>query len=134
MITIIFIMIMIVSADKAHRYLGRMLNLGGECRSEFEMQNRRKQVWGAFHKHRKNLLNHNLSLTQRLKLFNVCCTSSALFGVGVLPMTTKQRGTLMIIQRKMLRSIVGWRRIADEDWEVTMRRMKRRVELAMLQY
>ena len=91
------------------------MNLGGDCRAEFEMVNRRKSVWAAFHKHKKVLLNHQLSLKLRLRLFDVCCSPVALFGFGVLPMTAKQLKSLVVIQRRMLRSIVGCRRVADED-------------------
>ena len=38
-----------------------------------------------------------------------------------------------VVQKKMLRKIVGWVRIGDESWEVTMRRMKDRVHRALLQ-
>ena len=35
---------------------------------------------------------------------------------------------------KMLRNIIGWVRIPNEDWEITMRRMKNRVTNAMTIY
>lgn len=38
------------------------------------------------------------------------------------------------LQRKMLRRIVGWRRIPGESWEDTMRRMKLRLEHAQDQH
>ena len=34
------------------------------------------------------------------------------------------------LQRKMVRRIIGWRRIPGEEWKDTMRRMKCRVEYA----
>ena len=37
---------------------------------------------------------------------------------------------LDVVQRRMLRSIVGWVRIPDEPWENTMRRMNQRMEHA----
>ena len=39
-----------------------------------------------------------------------------------------------IVQRRMLRSMIGWRRFTDEPWEETMRRMKRRMADALHHY
>ena len=41
---------------------------------------------------------------------------------------------LDIVQRKMLRNIIGWIRVPDEDWEVRMRRMNRRMEYSQSLY
>ena len=37
-------------------------------------------------------------------------------------------------QRKMIRRIVGWRRVSEESWETTMSRMKVRVDSALNQW
>ena len=124
-------MVEVLSAAKGHRYLGRILNLHADERVELELEHRRKQAWAAFHKFRKILLNHDLSLRQRLRLFDCVCTASAIFGLGTFPMTSQQRSSMGITQRRMLRSIVGWRRIPDESWHETMRRMNARMERAM---
>jgi len=39
-----------------------------------------------------------------------------------------------VTQRRLLRKIVGWIRFDDEDWEVTGRRMKARLEAGLRQY
>ena len=39
-----------------------------------------------------------------------------------------------VTQRRMLRKIVGWIRFDDEDWEITGRRMKTRLEAGLRQY
>jgi hypothetical protein len=39
-----------------------------------------------------------------------------------------------VLQRKMLRMIVGWVRLPSETWEVTMHRMNHRVENALQRY
>ena len=43
-------------------------------------------------------------------------------------------GKMDVTQRRMLRKIVGWIRFDDEDWEVTGRRMKARLEAGLRQY
>ena len=53
-----------------------------------------------------------------------------MFGLASLPLTQRFLHKLDVVQRRMLRSIVGWVRIPDEPWENTMRRMNQRMEHA----
>ena len=121
----------VVPSNAAHKYLGRMLSLDASKRVGLEVSFRKRCAWSAFHKHRKTLLNHDISLALRLKLFDAVVTPSALFCIHVLPLTKSQRSSIGACQRRMIRSICGWRRIADEDWSETMRRMKHRVQIGM---
>ena len=57
-----------------------------------------------------------------------------LFGLITLPMTKKMFRDMDILQRKMLRRIVGWRRNSNESWETTMSRMKERMQRAQYLY
>ena len=70
----------------------------------------------------------------RLKLFDAVVSPCVLFGLGALPMYATLREKVDITQRKMLRRIVGWRRIPDEPWDITMERMKNRVNDALEQW
>ena len=81
----------------------------------------------AFGKHIKVLLDHNISLQLRLKYFDACVGPAILFGTAALPMTRTQLQDLDRLQRKMLRRIVDWRRIEEEDWRDTMLRMNQRL-------
>ena len=47
--------------------------------------------------------------------------------MSTLPLTKSYILQLDILQRKMLRRIIGWRRHPDEDWHSTMRRMNDRM-------
>eukprot|EP00973_Karenia_brevis_P063694 8853758-Karenia_brevis.AAC.1 len=40
---------------KAHKYLGRMINLGAQDRISFEISARISAAWGAYHKYKKTL-------------------------------------------------------------------------------
>ena len=51
-----------------------------------------------------------------------------MFGLASLPLTQKFLRKLGVLQRRMLRSIVGWVRKPDEFWEITMRRMNQGME------
>jgi len=49
-------------------------------------------------------------------------------------MSAQQLEKLNATQRRMLRNMVGWTRMDAEDWSDTMRRMRRKVESALLSF
>ena len=65
------------------------------------------------------------------KLFDSVVSPTAIFGLAVLPLTKIQIHKLDVVQRKMLRSIVGWVRKDGEQWQDTMRKMNGRLDSAM---
>ena len=121
-------MVEVLHAEEAHRYLGRRLSMSASERVTTEFKFRKQQAWYAFSKHRKVLLNKHVSLKRRLQYFDACVTPTMLFALATLPLTKARLKDLDILQRKMLRRIVGWRRQENEPWEETMRRMNRRLE------
>ena len=80
------------------------------------------------------LTNRHVSIKGRLQLFNAVITPTILFGLGSLPLTKRQLEDIDALQRKMLRSIVGWYRVEGEAWSDIMRRMKSRVQSALPQW
>lgn len=122
------------SDSDAHRYLGRQLRLSHESRIQVEINNRCKLAWYSLHRNRHLILNSEISTSLRVKYFDAVITPTILFGLATLPLTATQQKRIWAIQRKMLRKLVGWRRIADEPWQDTMRRMKYRVEHAQRGY
>ena len=69
-----------------------------------------------------------------MKFFHAVVTPTMLFGLHILALTAVQLSKLEPIQRRMLRSMVGWIRIQDETWHDTMSRMKTRVATALRQH
>ena len=70
-----------------------------------------------FHKDKHILLNKHVSLVLRLKLFDAVVSPAMLFGLATLPLTKGCLQKLGVVQRRMLRSIVGWVRIHDDlNW------------------
>ena len=55
-----------------------------------------------------------------------------LFGMSVLPMYQTMMDKIDVVRRKMLRRIVGWVRIPNEEWCFTMSRMNERVKRALV--
>ena len=124
-------MIEILADDQAHRYLGRMLCLRPDLRSDVEVSHHIRIAWSKFHLHRRWLLNRFVSLHLRLQLFDAIVSPTAVYACTVLSCTQRELARLGVIQRKMLRSIVGWVRHEDENCETTMHRMKQRLATAM---
>ena len=111
-----------------------MLSTSNEHRIQLEFTNRKRMAWPCFYKHKKILINQSISLKSRLKFFDACVTPTILFGLHCLPLPQKLISQLDVIQRKMLRAIVGWRRAPDETWRETMIRMNDRVLYGMTQH
>ena len=84
--------------------------------------------------HTNVLCNRKISIQLRLKFFDAIVSPTILFGLGALPLSTISLRKVEVVERKMLRKIVGWVRIQDEAWDITMRRMKYRVQRGLQQY
>ena len=124
-------MINVLSSMESHKNLGRLISLNPAMRVTVELKNRINAGWHKFHEHRQWLCNHHVHIGLRLRLFDAVVTPSILFGGAVLPLSENDLKRLNIVQRRMLRSMIGWRRFTDEPWEETMRRMKRRMTDAL---
>ena len=55
-----------------------------------------------------------VSFRPRLKLFHATVSPTAMFGLASLPLTQRFLHKLDVVQRRMLRSIIGWARIPSE--------------------
>ena len=76
-------------------------------------------------------MDSNIPVGLRLRFFDAVVSPGALYSCAVLALNTDQLERFDIVQRKMLRRIVGWRRVQGKDWECTMHRMKIRVQSAL---
>ena len=122
----------VLSGNKCHKYLGRHLSGDLKNRGIVECKHRIQVAWYNFHKHQKVLTNGNISMKLRLKLFEATVTPCLLFGMSVLPIYQSMMDKIDATRRKMLRKIVGWVRVDDEDWSITMSRMSERVKRALV--
>ena len=76
----------------------------------------------------------NINIYSRLRFFHAVITPTVLYGLGSCALSAHQLDSLDVLQRKMLRRMVGWVRAPEEDWSATMRRMRGRVESALRVY
>ena len=127
-------MVEVLLGDSVHKYLGRHLCGDMKNRSTTEFMHRVAAAWGKFHKHRPTLMNKHASIKKRLRLFQSVVSPTVLFGLSTLPLTSAQLKQLDALQRRMLRSIAGWVRNAEENWAETMRKTNRRLEAALRAY
>ena len=104
----------ILHGDTAHTYLGRKLCGDLRARSYCEVAHRVQITWMSFHKHRDVLMDKALSVHSRIKFFQTVITPTILFGLSSCSMTLSQVNSLDVVQRRMLRKIVGWTRRDDE--------------------
>ena len=113
---------MLSDAD-SHTYLAKLLRTSATERVVTEFRNRKHAVWAAFAKHQTILLDHNASLKLRLKYIAASIGPAILFGTLVMPMTKVHLQEMGRIHRKMVRHIVGRRRMDDEPLNETTKRM-----------
>ena len=123
----------VLHEGSSHKYLGRHIPGNLKQRGRVELHHRKTIAWAKFNKHRTILTNKHVSflLKLRLKFFNAVVTPAMLFSLHTLALTKVQLESINVLQRKMLRSIVGWVRVNGEDWSETMRRMNHRLGVAL---
>ena len=124
-------MVEVLGPNSEHKFLGRYLSGNLDNRVHTEVQHRIKVGWMKFGQYSKTLCNKNISIKLRMKLFDSVVSPSLFFGLAILPLHVSSIEKINIVQRKMLRKIVGWVRIQGETWENTMRRMSTRVDSAV---
>ena len=120
----------VLHEGSSHKYLGRHIPGNLKQRGCVELHHRTTIAWAKFNKHRTILTNTHVSLKLRLKFLNAVVTQAMLSSLHTLAPTKVQLENINVLQRKMLRSIVGWVRVNGEDWSDTMRRMNQRVSVA----
>ena len=70
----------------------------------------------------------------RLKLFGAVITPTILYSLETCPLTENLQELLNIVQRTMLRRLVGWVCTNDDTWEERGRRMKNRMSSCLSRY
>ena len=118
--------------DDAHKYLGRTLAGNVRKRNDVEFSRRLRCAWLSYGKHADVLLDQHVHIRQRMNFFQAVVTPTVLYGLSAAALTAQQLEKLDATQRQMLRNMVGWKRVPLEDWSDTMRRMRRKVDTALM--
>ena len=94
-------------------YLGRALCLSDPYGVEIE--SRMRKAWAKFNIYKSEITDPAYSMKQRMNLFNAVVTQTALYGSSAWAMTCAREQKLRVTQRKMLRCIIGDKRMPSED-------------------
>lgn len=124
----------IASGMDTHKYLGGTFPADLINHTTTELRQRIRRGWETFEEHRDALTDQNVSLRLRFQLFTSVVTPTVFFGLACLPLTTTQLDYLDDIRYRMLRSIVGWTIVDGEKWADTKRRMRDRVNNALVSF
>ena len=115
-------------------YLVKMLAGNPRSRGPENLSHRMSIAWMKYHLHRQTLLNRKICLGLRMRLFVAVVTPAALYSLSTTPLTTECLRKLDVMQRKMLRNIVGWTHSSGESWEEKGRAMKDKLQTAISKF
>ena len=124
-------MVEVLRQNDTHKYLGRVFSGDLRKRGDINLRHRMQCGWMKYSHFRQVLQNRHIPITLRLKLFDAVITPTVLYSLSSTPLTSTQLERLNACQRRMLRKIVGWRRVGDESWASTGGRMKARLDAAL---
>ena len=83
-----------------------------------ELDHRLRKAWTKYSIFKQELTDKAVPISLRLKLFHSVITPTALYGCGSWVMTSARQATLRSAQLKMLRSILGLRRIQMPNGDI----------------
>ena len=91
------------------------------------LQHRFSCDWAKFRRYKDVFLQKRIAIAQNMKLFDAAVSPMGFFGCEKLSLAKSQLQKLDVLQRRTLRSLVGWFRLDGEPWSHAMRRMQHRV-------
>ena len=94
-------------------YLGRVFSF--QQTHDRELRNRINKAWAVLANDRNELIDCHYDLEKRVQLFELFIQPTLLGGCCCWTMTRKREATVRTVQRKVMRNIVGMRRLAHED-------------------
>ena len=97
-------------------YLGRALCLTDT--HDKELQHRLKKAWAKYAVYKHELTNKSVPLHFRLRLFHAAVKPMVLYGSGSWVMTSRRCGQLMSVQMRMLRAVLGRKRLTYPTGDV----------------
>ena len=121
----------VMRAMDTHKYLGCCYPGDLLKRGPTILEARLRCAWSKFSLFRHSLVNRHVDIKLRLRLFESVVTPAALYALTTAPLSAKSLERLAVTQRKMLRSIVGWVPLRNEDWADMYRRQRLKLEAAL---
>ena len=124
-----------MGANDKHKYLGRSFTGNTHRRGEEDLEYRIQCAWAKFHQFNHILTDKATPTTLRLKLFQSLISPTILYSLETCAFSMKMEERLDIIQRKMLRKIIGWPYYyTTNSWEEAGHQMKLRMKRCLQHY
>ena len=121
-----------LSENQKHKYLGRMFSGEVRNRGRVAVEHRICCGWMKYHALKQVFEDKHIRIRLRLKLFDAAISSTVLYSLETCPLTEKLLHRLDVVQRTMLRRIIGWVHFGDDDtWEERGHKMKERFQKCM---
>ena len=109
-------MLSVMTSSDLHKYLSKQVSRDLCSRTETNMEYRLQCAWGRFHANAKVLLNPDISMKLRLKMFEAVVTPTAVYGMATEALTMRQRERIEVTRRNMIRRMMGCFKRAGESW------------------
>ena len=119
---------MILGTTGQHKYLGRAFFGDLRQRGRAAVEHRVGCAWMKYKSLQHVFEDRHVSIALRLKLFDAVVGSTAVYALETCPLTTVLQRRLDVVQRTMMRRMVGWVCYAEDSWEERGRRMKHRLQ------
>ena len=117
-------------------YLGRLFSF--EQTHDRELQNRKNKAWAKFAVFRRELTDKYYDLEKRVQLFQSIVQPTLLYGCACWTMTRERETQIRTLRRKMMRIIVGTKRVycdeGEESWVDYIVRSTRAAEEVMAKF
>ena len=106
------------------KYLGKKSSGDLRFRSKPAADHRVACAWMKYKAFQHVFENKMVSIFLRLRMFDSVITSTTLFAMETVPLTDQLQNRLDVVQRTMLRRMIGWVCISEESFAERGHRMK----------
>ena len=117
-----------------HKYLGVSIPGDVTARGSTNVRYRVECVWHKFCKIKTALTDRHVHIKLRLKLFSAVITPCILYSLITTPMLASDYEKIEVVQRKMLRRIIGFSKLNEETWESAFKRNNEKLARVMSIY
>ena len=124
----------ILGTKSRHKYLGRAFSGDLKTRGENEIDHRLACAWMKYRSLQHVFEDKYVSIKLRLKLFESVVSSTLLYGLETAPLTESLLHRIDVVQRTMLRRIIGWVCYNDDTWEERGRQMAGKLQRCLVIY
>ena len=109
------------------KYFGRMFCGDVNARGVVAVNHRISCAWMKYRNFQHIFEDKHIPFGLRLRLFEAVVTPTVLYSLETCPMTQKLQNQLDVVQRTMVRKLIGWVCSTEHSWEMRGHKMKERM-------